>query len=357
MKIISVFLPFLWFLVSCKTPPAAVTRQYLNDRVNKPYDATEVLPVLFATNRKRKDGIPKCSDNFYSTRFSEDITYATCEVNVPSGHTIGNLDYSETGSSDKFFKFSRHSRPISEDALLAKIRKNPHPEMILFVHGFNVKFEEAVLRAAQIKYDLKFGGEMVLFSWPAGSSGGFFNSFRIDNTYTDNQKNAQKTIPIVRRFINKLSSTNKKMHIIVHSMGHQLVLPAISELGKSKAKFIQELILNAPDFPSEDFYRLAKSLKNSSQRITVYCSPGDKALIASKEVNENKRVGSCEKIKDVDMINVNHIDDSILGLNHGYYSSRPILTDLYQLLLGVEARKRLFVITSHKSTEDYILRR
>ena len=46
---------------------------------------------------------------------------------------------------------------------------------LVFVHGFNVRYQEAVLRAAQINYDLKYQGPIILFSWPAGAGDGFFD--------------------------------------------------------------------------------------------------------------------------------------------------------------------------------------
>jgi esterase/lipase superfamily enzyme len=38
------------------------------------------------------------------------------------------------------------------------------------VHGFNVSFENALRRTAQIAYDLDFDGAPFLFSWPSRDS-------------------------------------------------------------------------------------------------------------------------------------------------------------------------------------------
>ena len=145
-------------------------------------------------------------------------------------------------------------------------------------------------------------------------------------------------------------------------MGHQVVLPGLAEISKeSSPAFLNEIILNAPDFDSVEFSKIAPTIVKSSKRVTVYCSPGDNALVASSKVNSGKRVGSCEKISGVDMINVNPVDSPVLGiggLGHGYYSSRPILTDLFQTLLGIPANKRLFIRKSDPNgSEDYILRK
>ncbi|MCB1157152.1 MAG: alpha/beta hydrolase [Leptospiraceae bacterium] len=342
-----------------KKADANAVKEYLNERINQPFDRTQTLPVVFATNRRIVSGtsVPKCSNSYFSPNFNEGTSYGVCDISVPMKHEIGTLDSNQDGDSNQYFKFTDFT-PITSTQWIEKVKNSKHDEVILFVHGFNVLFEEAVLRAAQMKYDLKFPGEIVLYTWPAGPTGGIFEKLNINGTYKANQQNAKGTIPMVKQILRDISSTGKKVHVIVHSMGHQIVLPAISELSKEKPdSFIEELILNAPDFPTTEFHSIKGNLKKASKRITVYCSPGDKALVASRQVNENERIGSCEKISGVDMINVNEVDDSLIGLNHGYYSSRQILTDLYQLLLGVDAQRRLFIRNSPSSKEDYILRK
>ncbi|QOI41786.1 alpha/beta hydrolase [Leptospira interrogans serovar Canicola] len=56
-----------------------------------------------------------------------------------------------------------------------------------------------------------------------------------------------------------------------------------------------------------------------------------------------------------DVVNVNPVDSSLISIGHGYYSSRPLLTDIYQILLGVRAEKRLFIRKS-SGNENFILR-
>ena len=41
---------------------------------------------------------------------------------------------------------------------------------LVFLHGYNVSFEEAAIRAAQIGFDLKISGAVAFFSWPSQGS-------------------------------------------------------------------------------------------------------------------------------------------------------------------------------------------
>lgn len=354
----------------CKTETTTTTIQpsfsiaeELNKRVHEPFDETKDLNIYFITNRKVQANLtPGCSDKYYTVSNEGQERFGLCLVNVPFLHEIGELPYNADNSGDphKYFKFLDH-KSYSEDDFFREV-DGKGEEVILFIHGFNVKFEESVQRAAQIKYDMKFSGPIIVFSWPAGVSEGIFKSINLLDTYHSNQENAKSTIPMLTKVISKLKSQNKKLHVVVHSMGHQITLPSINNvMNKNQSKFIDQLILNAPDFDSQEFKNIADNLRGSAKRITVYCSPGDNALVVSSKVNQNKRVGSCERIYGVDMINVNPIDSPIFGvggLGHGYYASRAILTDIYQVLLGLEVHKRLFIRKSIAGgTEDYILRK
>ena len=52
----------------------------------------------------------------------------------------------------------------------ARVRRMPGRRVLIFVHGFNTRFEEAVYRFAQIVHDARVDVAPVLFTWPSGGS-------------------------------------------------------------------------------------------------------------------------------------------------------------------------------------------
>lgn len=115
-----------------------------------------VYPVWFGTNRKPTAR----SDGFTGERFQR-ITYGRVEVYVPEAHRFG-----ETGTG--FWKRLLR-RDLRDDRLLvqrietqerdaffsdihqtlqAASESGEQPHALLFLHGFNVSFEEAAIRAA-----------------------------------------------------------------------------------------------------------------------------------------------------------------------------------------------------------------
>jgi esterase/lipase superfamily enzyme len=336
-------------------------KDQLNEKIKYSYDKTEIVKINFATLRKTNGFNPSCTNAYFTNQFDKE-KFGSCKISVPENHEIGTLDQDAKGNLNDYFQIQNHQSIQSLDNLIQEIKQNSFDEVIVFIHGFNVKFEEAILRAAQIKYDLKFSGELILYTWPAGADEGIINSLMIKSTYLENKQNAENSITHFQNFLEKISTSGKKIHIITHSMGHQMVIPAINKLYEvNKKQFLNQVIFNAPDFDSNQFKSIYQNISKSSERVTIYCSPGDNALLASSKVNSNPRVGSCQKFDGIDMINVNPVDAPVMGiagLGHGYYSSRAIITDLHQVLLGVDARKRLFIRSSgEKNGENFVLRR
>ncbi|MBP7709787.1 MAG: alpha/beta hydrolase [Rickettsiales bacterium] len=323
-------------------------------------DETKVIEVIVATNRKTKSPAFACSDDQFGVTLGDSLRLGTCKISVPKNHATGEISLTKDNrqSSQNFFKILEAKS--LEQADLPKVLKSSNRTPLVFVHGFNVRFEEAILRAAQIAYDLKYQGPIVLFTWPAGAGDGFFEQNLLNKTYENNSATAKSSVQIFKNFLSELQKNDIKINLMVHSMGHQVVLPALKELAESGVRktAINQLILNAPDFGVNDFGAVAKNIKKISDQTTLYCSYNDKAMLASKTFNKNERLGACANFEGVDVINVSAIDDPALGLGHGYYSSRPILSDISQTLFGIEANRRLFVIKSEVGgAEKYFLRK
>jgi esterase/lipase superfamily enzyme len=350
--------------------PAKVPRYYGTDALQKdlgalftqPYSDSQSMDVIYVTDRNAVGDPAECDDTSFGISPSDKLSYGVCTFNVPKRHHVGGFEYAPNPRSDphQYYRLLNYA-PLTESSLSERLRQKPDSDILVFVHGFNVKFQEALLRSAQIAYDLKFQGPVVLFTWPAGAEEGLLASAMVTRTYNDNLSNALKSVPLAQAFFKQLSETHRTVHVMVHSMGHQVTLRALSQLSQGLDKpFIGELILNAPDFPVKDFQKILPQLKKLASRVTVYCSYNDNAIAASETYNKNRRMGACERVAGADMINVGEIDAPTLGvggLGHGYYSGRPILTDIFQVLLGVPAEQRLFIRRSEpNSTEDYYLR-
>ncbi len=344
MKKIILFL-LLSSLFSCATREERAQKNLhlaWNDYFDRSLDQTASVEVLVATNRKPKNESFTCDDGQFSVNLDRVKRFGRCKINVSKNHVVGEINMTQNGLKI----LSANSLP--EKDLIAEIKKSERKPLV-FVHGFNVRYQEAVLRAAQIAYDLKYQGPVVLFTWPAGAADGILKEKMMNETYASNSANAQGSIEDFKKFLLLLQENDIKINLMVHSMGHQLALPALKSLAELNPKkpLIDQLILNAPDFDVTEFRSFTAQLKKISDRTTLYCSENDKAMFVSKAFNSSgERLGSCVFINEIDVINVGLIDDPTLGLGHGYYSSRAVLGDVTQLLFGIDASKRSFIAKS-----------
>jgi esterase/lipase superfamily enzyme len=344
------FTGFLFACSSAPKPPEApppflslardAVQRDLGLLFKDPFSGDRRIPIRYATNRDQESARPGSA-----------LVFGEVEIAVPESHAIGTIASTFTRGENK---------TLSLEEWKATLLANREWGALVFIHGFNVDFTEALFRAAQIAYDLKFQGSVILLSWPAGKEGGFLEKTLLNRTYESNQRNAQASVTAFATIFRELAALPVPYQMIVHSMGHQVALPALREASRTlESGFLQELVLNAPDYDPEEFAAGLQDLARIAKRITLYCSQKDNALLASKALNGKKRLGACTRYEGVDVVNVSEVDaPGITGLGHGYYSSRPILTDLAQVFLGIEAEKRLFIRKSRDSnSEHYFLRR
>ncbi len=265
----------------------------------------------------------------------------SCLVSIPKSHQIGKVESPSILRLEVREDVRKHivlqrtepkSKPDFYQALRQRIARSAEGEVFVFVHGYNVTFEAAARRTAQIAYDVKFSGAPIFFSWP--SQGGLLK-------YTVDETNVDWAVPDLKQFLLDVvrNSGAKSVNLIAHSMGSRALTQALRELElelKENSALFSQVILAAPDIDAEIFRRdLAPALVKASQRVTLYASSNDQALAASKQVHGYPRAGESGNglvvMPGVDTIDVSAIDTSILG--HSYYgSSNPILRDIYFLI-------------------------
>lgn len=360
LKIFLSSLILFFAVISCakKSPPIALPKQTIDEKFEANFQKswneyfsenfldTEPVTVFVATNRSQKTKDFSCKENAFGIAHGASTIFGSCKIIVPKNHQVGEINAAkeEKESLDDVFKIVKEQH-LQEQELISMLQ-NSNRTPLVFVHGFNVDYNESLLRAAQIAYDLKYQGPVILFTWPAGSPQGAVDSIMLNKIYDKNFYQAKNSVKDFKDFLSLLQKNEIKVNLIVHSMGHQIVLHALDDLAKDEASnaiFVNKLILNAPDFENSEFRLILPNIKTVSNRITLYCSNNDKAIIASKIMNNNARVGSCLYSPDLDTIDVSRIDDSVISSGHSYYSSREILADVSQILFGLDVKQRMFM--------------
>ena len=92
-------------------------------------------------------------------------------------------------------------------------------------------------------------------------------------------------------------------------------------------------------------------MTKAASRITLYFSPNDKALQASKIFHGQVRVGeSLFVLPGVDTIDASAVDTSLLG--HSYVAaSRSVLSDIFQLVSSNTEPSKRFAMRTLQSPQ------
>ena len=153
-------------------------------------DPKDPRTVYFATNRalaaNSTDDVPK-----FTADLGDKLITGQCVVNIPVQHQRGDLEqpsfWQPLDPKDDFLVES--SRIVSSDQVFKDATAQ---DLLLYVHGFNTEFDFAVLRAAQLHYDLQFPGAVMAMSWPSAGS---------MTAYTQDRQHAEQSAGQAGRFV------------------------------------------------------------------------------------------------------------------------------------------------------------
>ncbi|MEZ6101243.1 MAG: alpha/beta hydrolase [Pirellulaceae bacterium] len=275
-----------------------------------------------------------------------DLSLGICDVTIPKVHQAGIVEKPSIIRLEFAEDPERHVVlqsvvPMSTDSfydnLRERVRQAPAADLFVFIHGYNVTFPDAIKRTAQLSHDLKYQGAAVCFSWP--SQGGLLR-------YTIDENNVVWSTPHLKQFLVALVERTgaRSVNLIAHSMGNRALSEAVKQIEydglshrQGQLPRFNQVVMAAPDIDAEIFRRdVAPLICRMANRVTLYASARDRALLASKKVHGYPRAGDSAEglvvVEGVETIDVSQIDTSLIG--HSYYgSSRPLLDDLHEVVL------------------------
>ena len=292
------------------------------------------------------------------------VDVGLCEVTVPRTHQTGEVEspsitrleiHADAASHIILQKTERLLDAHFYEMLQSRVAASERKELFVFVHGFNVSFEDAARRTAPIHHDLHFDGAPIFFSWPAHDKFIF--------TYPADEANVAWSVPHLKKFLLQIvkESQASSVNLIAHSMGNRAVTAALREIDlelRDQARLFNQVILAAPDIDADEFRTsIAPAMQRTAKQFTLYASSRDDALLASQLVHRGPRAGDAGEglvvVSGIDTIDVTAIDSSPWG--HSYYgSSDPVLNDLRTLFSSAVApRERAWLSPAQRDGLTY----
>jgi esterase/lipase superfamily enzyme len=298
-----------------------------------------LVRVWFATDRQpvvENDVVQR----FHSQQSADEITYGVCNVFIPKSHKPGSTGTPwwrrwirlEADDSLKLHGLHALPRDVFWAGLAHKLTtwwKAGERNVFVYIHGYNVSFEEAAIGAAQIGYDLKVPGEMAFYSWPSHGSTAAYSAD--EATITASVKN-------IAQFLHELSTSSgaERIHLFVHSMGNRGLLSAMERL---IAKGYPQLRLGhvffcAPDEDVRTFKDKTAEFPHQCENRTLLVSPQDNAVFLSQWKHRYDRVGYVPPVTIVDGVETIEVGGfPILDLGHGYFAhAAPVIEDMREAI-------------------------
>jgi esterase/lipase superfamily enzyme len=302
------------------------TRRYTTD------SGHATVRVFYGTNRART-GEEKAAQFYGVDRAELEVGYL--DVSIPETHQYGALETESRFSiftyvlgdeaKKKKYVLLLDVKPLdSEDfytQLDSYIDNSPSNDVFVFVHGYNVTFEDAARRAAQLAYDLDFDGTPMMYSWPSQASTA---AYTVDEAVV--RPSGRK---LARMLDNVVQQTGaERIHLIAHSMGNRAMVEAlqtyVSMHGPEASKgTFDQIVLTAPDVDRDYFIDVMSTIGSVARRTTLYASENDMALKSSRILHGAPRAGlageSIVVLPGVDTIDMSAVEADLLG--HSYFAA------------------------------------
>jgi esterase/lipase superfamily enzyme len=205
------------------------------------------------------------------------------------------------------------------------------PYNLLYIHGYNTSFNDAITQGAQFGIDLKIPGRTFVFSWP---SAGIYRGYQAD------EATVEVSLPALREYLGLILESTGEMplNVVVHSMGNRAAIRLLESVARREidTNRIQHVVFAAPDVDTQLFLQVSNKFAGAFKSATLYGTTGDWALQWSEFLHGGyPRAGLFPPVtlgEHFDTILVEGFD--LANLGHGYYAEADrVLHDIYHLML------------------------
>lgn len=339
-----------------------------DDTLRTPANDSLHIPVYYVTTRTVNPESSKPEFQYLNQTVLGSADYGRTVIKIPE--RLRAADWNSTNCERTLFgncktpdfaetevnRVNRMPEAKWREEFAKSLRQN-NQKVLIFVHGFNNDFVDAVTAAAQLAYDVHFEGTVVAFDWTSKKS-------VLDYPY--DKEESDRSITQFLRFLTGIRSAARSQDITIvgHSMGTRLIASAMrDEMSDGITDKYRHIVLAASDIDSMIFMnQLAPKVIAKASFVTMYASSQDKALMASSGLQGGARVGSGPpsviSFRPADYVDASTLRTDLLG--HGYYrENAKLLNDLYLLLTyeSTAINRQLPTVRNAPSPDYFVLRK
>ncbi|WP_296707320.1 alpha/beta hydrolase [Rhodoblastus sp.] len=271
-----------------------------------------------------------------------EVSFADMVVSIPpdANRKIGEVEWPRQPPGNPETDFvTLKSEIITMDQAKASfsrlVDQSREKQALVFVHGFNNRYEDAVYRFAQILHDSGASPDVapVLFTWP---SKGKISAYNYDR---DSANYSRDALEALLRDLDKNPEV-KKISVLAHSMGNWVTLEALRQMairdGRVAPK-IRLVMLADADVDVDIAWQQFATLGPQRPHIVLFVSENDRALAASRDLWEAPRLGAIDPNVEPYKSKIEQEQLSVVNMtrlpshdffNHGKFAEDPRVVEL-----------------------------
>lgn len=286
---------------------------------------------IFVATTRRKAEDPRA---VFDGRRSPDRAFARIAVSVPRAHAVGAVERPKGRIADPSRYFTAQSLAVYDglETFTGEVRADSRRDggrALVFVHGYNTGFDEAVYRATQIVHDAGYDGAPILFTWASGGR-------TIDYVYDRDSANAARDA--LEDLLRSLSRSGvERVDIVAHSMGTWLTMEALRSLAiagdRELGGKLGDVVLASPDIDVDVFKSQMRRYGVPKRPFFVLLSDDDRALRLSSLISgQQPRLGEYRDAPDIAGLGLVVVDLTRVkagdSYNHTKFADNPALVAL-----------------------------
>lgn len=270
----------------------------------------------------------------------EGLKFLSLDVSIPPTHQPGNIEWPDgpPDAATDFVMTDSQVYPNVNTMISAMRSESPSRETLVYVHGYNVTFSDAVYRFAQIRTDFGIFDNGVVFSWPSAGDLRGYAYDRDSVLYSRDDFEALLNALTVR--------SGGTVHILGHSMGAQLVMETLRQaaLSGNRAMLdrVSAVVLMSPDIDPDVFRRQARAIGTLPDPFLIFVSRQDRALNLSSLLTGFKpRLGKIDSYDQLEGMDVHVLDFTELSDGRALDHSVPVTSPMaINVLKGMSEQAR-----------------
>ncbi len=337
---------------------------------------------FFVTNRHLEKGEGPLEERFNNER-SGDLKFGFFDTSIEPSLGIGMLVNPTDWFQNEEIQINQVKaldRAAAVEELRRQVDASPYRSLLISVNGFRERLPSALRKTAFLAHVLDIDSPILVFDWP-GDQGSLPRSYRrAQGIARESGQDLARAIDAIIREVQP-----ERLWIVANSMGAEVVVSAMSELYENADMAdpqteIEHVVLTAPDVSHAEFGSTFKpKIMALSKSMTVYVSSNDRALLMSRVINRERRLGestvdtsnpdqSEEAAAAFEMVESDNDRVSLIDITpvnrtrnfHNFSLETPeFFDDLYLLLINADKpRSRLqYRVVSASGKEYWVLTR